>query len=181
MVTFHWFNILRQVNEINTCCFFYFYFDFYFCAILLLQLRAGVRPLTFFKWDLEVESRKKCQSMIEPAVQFSGKTLWTHTHTRTTKKAWLAVVWEGFLKDYTRADSPTWAELQSRATPSYLRRGNWNSISKGTPLLFSVDCPLSTVVRLKIMVIAHRFRRIESISMQMIPSYMMRLTDHDNK
>lgn len=33
-----------------------------FFAILLLQSRAGVRPLTFFKWDLEVESLKKAKA-----------------------------------------------------------------------------------------------------------------------
>lgn len=37
------------------------------------------------------------------------------------------------------------------------------------------------MVQLKIVVITHRFQRIKSISMQMIPSYLMRLTDHANK
>lgn len=41
-------------------------------------------------------------------------------------------------------------------------------------------CPLSTVVKLKFAVTAHKFQGIESISMQMIPSYSMRLTDPDN-
>lgn len=72
----------------------------------------------------------------------------------------------------------TWAIITR-----YLQWGNWNSISKGTPppTSFFGDCPLSTVVQLKIVVITHRFQRIESISMQMMPSYLMRLTDHDNK
>lgn len=48
------------------------------------------------------------------------------------------------------------------------------------PTLHFFKCPLSTVVKLKFAGAAHRFQGIESISMQMIPSYSMRLTDPDN-
>lgn len=48
------------------------------------------------------------------------------------------------------------------------------------PTLSFFKCPLSTVVKLKFAGAAHRFQGIESISMQMIPSYSMRLTDPDN-
>ena len=42
------------------------------------------------------------------------------------------------------------------------------------------NCPLSTVVKFKFSVIVHKFPGMESISMQMIPSSSMRLTDLDN-
>lgn len=48
------------------------------------------------------------------------------------------------------------------------------------PTLYFFNCPLSTIVKLKIVVITHKFQGIESISMQMIPSHLMRLTDLDN-
>lgn len=47
-------------------------------------------------------------------------------------------------------------------------------------VFFFLNCPLSTIVKLKIVIITHKFPRIESISMQMILSYLMRLTDPDN-
>lgn len=48
------------------------------------------------------------------------------------------------------------------------------------PTLYFFNCPLSTIVKLKFVVIPHKFQWIESISMQMIPSYSRRLTDPDN-
>lgn len=133
---------------------------------MLLPSRAGVRILTFFKWDLEVESlKRKSQSVIEAAVEFSGKKLWTHN-----KKVDRLLFGNGFWfrhLSYNHALSP-------------MRELEFHFKRDPPPSLFG-DCPLSTVVQLKIVVITHRFQRIESISMQMTPSYLMRLTDHDNK
>lgn len=53
-----------------------------------------------------------------------------------------------------------------------------NPFQKPTVCFF--QCPLSTVVKLKVEVSTHKFQGIESISMQMIPSYSMRLTYPDN-
>lgn len=55
-----------------------------------------------------------------------------------------------------------------------------NPFQKPTRWGFFLNCLLSTIVKLKIVVITHKFLRIESISMQMILSYLMRLTDPDN-
>lgn len=52
LVTLHRFNVFRQVKEINP----------FFSAIPLPPSRAGVRPLTFLEWDLEVESLKKAKA-----------------------------------------------------------------------------------------------------------------------
>lgn len=53
-----------------------------------------------------------------------------------------------------------------------------NPFQKPTVNFF--NCPLSTLVKLKFAVITQKFQMIESISMQMIPFYSMRLTDPDN-
>lgn len=59
-----------------------------------------------------------------------------------------------------------------------LQGGNWKSISKANFLFF--NCPLSTVVKLKLVVLTHKFQGIESISMQIIPSYEDGLTNPNN-
>lgn len=163
-VTSHWFNILRQVNEIDTSC--------YFCYSAV-AVESWCQASDILQVGFRSRVSKKSQSMIEPAVQFHRKKSCGHTHTHTyTKSLTGCCMGRVFEKPHAGWFSH----------PSYTHKQHCLISDEGIGILFQKGSPsfpiyylLSAAVHLKIMVIAHRFHKIESISMLMIPSYMMRL------
>lgn len=128
-----------------------------FFAILLLQSRAGVRPLTFFKWDLEVESLKKAKAWLSLPCSSVQKSC-GHTHTHTKKSLTGCCMERVFERQHTGWFSYTSYNHVQHCVIS--DEGIGIPFLKGS-LSFLVDCP---AVQLKFMVITHRFHGIESIS-----------------